>query len=163
MKSSDDVARAIPMAAFNSSIAPHASTRGWFFGTRRPYINPVVPKSPVFVTMLTANELRLKLCLCLSRKPKAKLQEQSISGKPKSPSQSPPPFACDTPHHKFFCLRSDLSCSRLQLKSLAFARRAKWQTARAARCGQSRLDFARAIFGFDTRVANFCPRCDLQP
>src|SRR5271155_4415735 len=105
MKSSDDVARARPSAAFNSSIAPHASTRGWFFGTRRPYINPVVPLSPVFVTMLIEKFLPPEFYSLPQLK--AKLQEQSAFDNSKFPSQSPPPFACDNLRHKFFCSRSD--------------------------------------------------------
>src|SRR5262245_14815815 len=52
MKFSFAIARAMPMAALSSSTAPEASTRGWDLRTRRLYIRPVVPSSPVFVTML---------------------------------------------------------------------------------------------------------------
>src|SRR5688500_852635 len=50
-------ARADPTAACISSPPPQARMRGWFFGTRRPYISPVVPPSPVFVTILIAGSL----------------------------------------------------------------------------------------------------------
>jgi hypothetical protein len=43
--------RATPSAAFSSSTAPYAATRGSLFGTRRPYINDVSPESPVFVAI----------------------------------------------------------------------------------------------------------------
>ena len=53
-----------PSAAFNSSTAPYASTRGWVFGTRRPYINAVVPSSPVLVAMLIRFLIVLVLVPC---------------------------------------------------------------------------------------------------
>src|SRR5208282_4714994 len=46
------VARARPSAAFSSSTAPQASSRGWLLETRRLYISALVPLSPVLVTML---------------------------------------------------------------------------------------------------------------
>jgi hypothetical protein len=59
------MARARPSAAFNSSTAPHASTRGCDLGTRRPNINAVVPESPVLVTMLIQFPTILFLILIL--------------------------------------------------------------------------------------------------